>query len=53
MPTNDEKKPASPPKKTYRRPRILSRDRIEGRANVCDPTAAGKASKPLCNVLKS
>ena len=42
-----------PAKKPYRKPRILSREKIEGRANVCDPLAGGKATKPSCNVLKS
>lgn len=49
----NEKKPPSPPRKPYCKPRILSRERIEGRANVCDPLAGGKASKPSCNILKS
>ena len=36
----------------YEPPRIVSRDRLEGRAAVCDPFA-GKTAPPACGVTKS
>jgi hypothetical protein len=45
--------PAAPTRKPYHPPRILSREPIEGRANVCDPLAGGKHTAPSCNILKS
>lgn len=56
---SDTKKPTdaptpAAPKKPWRKPRILAREKIEGRANVCDPLAAGKQSgTPSCSVTKS
>lgn len=41
------------PRRTYEKPRIVSREKIEGRANVCDPLAGGKASPMSCAVAKS
>jgi len=40
-------------KKPYAKPAILSREKIEGRANVCDPLAGGKATAPQCGVTRS
>jgi len=47
--------PAAPnkPKRRYERPRIVSREKIEGRANVCDPLAGGKATAPGCGIARS
>ena len=54
---NDPKAPPPPtekkPKRRYERPRIVSREKIEGRANVCDPLAGGKATAPSCGIAKS
>ena len=37
-----------------KKPRIVSREKIEGRANVCDPLAGGKQSGQFsCSVVKS
>jgi len=47
--TNEKKKKRRP----YAAPRILSREKIEGRANVCDPIAGGKNSPMTCAVSKS
>ncbi len=51
---NEPPKSDSPaaPKKPYQKPRILSRERIEGRANVCAPPM-GKATGVSCNILRS
>jgi hypothetical protein len=40
-------------KKPYQKPAIVSREKIEGRANVCDPTIGGKATAPQCGVARS
>ena len=54
---DEKKKPdvEPPTKKPYKKPRILSREKIEGRAAVCDPTPGlgGKATGPSCTVVKS
>jgi hypothetical protein len=52
---NKSEAPATLPsgRKAYSKPRILSREKIEGRANVCDPLAGGKATAPACAILKS
>jgi len=44
--------PKDAAKKPYKKPRIQSRERIEGRANVCAPPM-GKATGVSCNVLRS
>ncbi len=51
MNENDKKKK---PRRKYQRPGIVSREKIEGRANVCDPLAGGKASGQIsCSIAKS
>ncbi len=41
--------------KKYQKPKILSREKIEARANVCPSTSGGKAagSSPPCSTLTS
>ena len=48
-----KKKEPPKQKKPYRKPAILSREKIEGRANVCDPAIGGKATAPACGVARS
>gem|GEM_PF-6620814 len=42
-------------KKRYIKPKIISREKIEARANVCPSTSGGKSSgsTPPCSVLTS
>lgn len=49
---NEEEKPKKKRRK-YEKPRIVSREKLEGRANVCDPLAGGKAGGMSCSVIKS
>lgn len=51
---NDDETKAPPPRKRrpYEPPRIVSKDKLEGRANVCDPFA-GKTAPPGCGVNRS
>ena len=39
-------------RRPYEPPRIVSKDKLEGRANVCDPFA-GKTAPPGCGVNRS
>lgn len=58
MANDDSKKPAAPATRSsdvrqpYEPPRIVTREKIEGRANVCSPPT-GKISPPACGVAKS
>lgn len=45
-------KPAVPKRRPYEPPKIVSKDKLEGRANVCDPFA-GKTAPPGCGVNRS
>ena len=51
---NDDETKAPTPRKRrpYEPPRIVSKDKLEGRANVCDPFA-GKTAPPGCGVNRS
>lgn len=45
-------KPVVAKRRPYEPPRIVSKDKLEGRANVCDPFA-GKTAPPGCGVSRS
>ena len=45
-------KPVVPKRRPYEPPKIVSKDKLEGRANVCDPFA-GKTAPPGCGVNRS
>lgn len=45
-------RPTAPKRRPYEPPRIVSKDKLEGRANVCDPFA-GKTAPPGCGVNRS
>jgi hypothetical protein len=44
--------PTPQKRRPYEPPRIVSRDKLEGRANVCDPFS-GKTAPPGCGVNRS
>ena len=45
--------PAAPAaRRPYDPPRIVAKDKLEGRANVCDPFT-GKTAPPSCGVNRS
>lgn len=45
---------ARAPRRPYAPPRIASREKIEGRANVCDPLVGGKTGPAAgCSVARS
>ena len=44
--------PAAAKRRPYEPPKIVSKDKLEGRANVCDPFT-GKTSPPTCGVNRS
>ena len=46
------KVPTPQKRRPYEPPRIVSKDKLEGRANVCDPFA-GKTAPPGCGVSRS
>lgn len=46
------KSPTPQKRRPYEPPRIVSKDKLEGRANVCDPFA-GKTAPPGCGVSRS
>lgn len=51
----EEARPQTPRPRTrrpYEPPRIVHRDKLEGRANVCDPLT-GKTAPPTCGVNRS
>ncbi len=58
MANDDSKNPDAPAAKPsdvrqpYEPPRIVTREKIEGRANVCSPPT-GKTTAPACGVAKS
>lgn len=52
--SGEESKVDPPPvkRRPYEPPRIASRDKLEGRANVCD-AFTGKQAPPSCGVARS
>ena len=44
--------PQASQRRPYEPPRIVSRDKLEGRANVCD-AFTGKTAPPSCGVNRS
>ena len=49
---DETKAPTARKRRPYEPPRIVSKDKLEGRANVCDPFA-GKTAPPACGVNRS